>query len=355
MARNSRPPRSPKIASPWWQSAFPWVFFGICGALLTSMLPTVLSEINPNLIPFQTQTDDLPPTAVIPLWRSSFETDFPGDEWIAGTAETFSPTGEPLPEQASQWSIISSEPSLVSSATPKPIEGERLYKGWINRPTANTLPHASYPQVMLDKNPQYLQNLGRPVVTRFYVWADWDSGQINPDQWLNLIKLDSKSRQQPIILGMRGSLNQLELLGVGDKDQFSKGDGWEVIAPTEEVFLPLRQWVQFTIYVDYLQQQLVMWLNGVPIFHANGGALKNQDASGNADYLQTLNWGLEASSTLAQGTVYNDNLQVWLAADPTGADYREPQSPYEKSSLKEFMELPPDAPPEVRELLESER
>ncbi|MEB3160347.1 MAG: hypothetical protein VKL20_02670, partial [Synechocystis sp.] len=259
---------SPKQRKPLLQRLLPWIITGIVGIFLLSMVPNFWPGLIPALttLNLSNETDSPPPSDLetLPLWRSSFEGDFPGTEWPPAQSATFSPTGQSLPDAPSQWAIITPAPKDPV----QPIDGDRLYKGWINRATQDGTPHFSYPGINLENNPDYLQHVTQPIALRFYVWVDWDGINVQDTDWLNLMEFGGKSGLRSVSLGMRGSLNQLELFNVGPLGGFANGDGWEVIAPTETVSLPLRQWVKFTIYVDYQQPILVVWMDEVPIFQA---------------------------------------------------------------------------------------
>lgn len=342
--QTSRPPRSARPSKPWLLRLLPWLVAGMVGVFVISMVPNFW----PDLIPSLLSTDEAktpPPLETMPLWQSSFEGEFPGKEWPPAQSATFSPTGQALPNADSQWAVITPTPKDAV----KPVDGDRLYKGWINRAKSDGTPHFSYPGINLDNNPDYLQRVTQPIAMRFYVWADWDGMNAQSSDWLNLVEFGGKSGLRSISLGMRGSQNKLELFNVGAFGEFNKGNGWEVIAPTETVSLPLRQWVRFTVYVDYQQPLLVVWMNEVPIFRANGGNLRSSD--GTVPYLLTAHWGLQGAGTLKTATVYNDHLQLWSLSGPMMDFAQEPKSPYEKSRMEQLMELPPDAPPEIRNAL----
>ncbi len=267
---------------------------------------------------------------------------FPAQNGPPLNRQPFPPPANPSPTPIVNGPL-SPRPQTITSP---PIDGDRLYKGWINRAKKDGTPHFSYPGINLQDNPDYLQNVSQPVAMRFYVCVDWDGVNVQATDWLNLVEFGGKSGLRSISLWMRGSFNALELFNVGPLGEFAKGGGWEVIAPTETVSLPLRQWVQFTVYVDYQQPLLVVWMDDVPIFRANGGNLQSTD--GTTPYLLTAHWGLQGAGTLKNATVYNDHLQLWSLPSPL-VDFRQaPRSPYEKTRQEKLMELPPDAPPEVR-------
>lgn len=345
-ARRNRPrPRfaqSPKATKPLIQRLLPWLIVGGVTVFLLSMVPNIWPGLVPTFLNNVADTPPPPPLETVPLWQSSFEGDFPGTEWPPAQSATFSPSGQPLANADSQWAIITPTPNDKIT----PIDGDRLYKGWINQAKKDGTPHFSYPGINLENNPDYLQNVNHPVALRFYVWVDWDGANAKATDWLNLVEFGGKSGLRSISLGMRGALNALELFNVGPLGEFAKGSGWEVIAPTETVSLPLRQWVKFTVYVDYQQPLLVVWMDDVPIFRANGGNLKSTD--GTTPYLLTAHWGLQGAGTLKNATVYNDHLQLWSLSTPLVDFRQEPRSPYEKTRQEKLMELPPDAPPEVK-------
>jgi hypothetical protein len=174
-------------------------------------------------------------------------------------------------------------------------------------------------------NPAYFSRPPKPLVNQFYVWVDWDNLSLSSQDWLNLVTLANNETGVGVSLRVRGPKNQLELVEAGSQGGFEQGDGWEVIAPTESVNLPLRRWVKLTILVDYERPLLVVWLDDVPIFRANGGRLQPQAQS--SPYLWRAHWGLTGAARVKKARVYNDDIRIWALPEPLRAIASPPTPP----------------------------
>jgi hypothetical protein len=68
-----------------------------------------------------------------------------------------------------------------------------------------------------------------------------------------------------------------------------------------------------TVYLDYTQSLLVVWMNKTPIFQANGGSLLQARQS---PYLVRAHWGLAPAPTAGSARLYNDAIALWTLEAP---------------------------------------
>ena len=270
------------------------------------------------------------PTA-IPIWYSSFEKGFPGEwfTWDSPAYKTgmFSRNGQPTGYRQSYWTILNQKQAQTENI--RPIQGNHLYKGLITGPETDGQNHRAYPVLHLEEaNPEYVSQRPIPVVNRFYTWVDWDRSKAKNTDWMHFLTLGNNPQWQVVTMSMVGPQGRLELAHIGEFNQFKNGNGWETInGVIYPIYMPLRQWVRFTVYVDYQQPLMVVWMDGQPIFRANGGNLRQLQNS--TLHLLRAHWGLYANPEVSNGKQYNDSIQIWGLTKPLSNFAKEPLSPYD--------------------------
>ena len=291
-------------------------------------LPTVIDNWDEE--GFSSPTLVVDANQAIPLWFSGFENGFPG-EWLYWRNwnylyRIFSRDGRATGYRQAHWTILDREQALKAKI--KPIEGDHLYKGWIVDAETDGKSHRAYPILHLeDAQKDYTKQPPMPIVNRFYVWADWDTRQVGKTDWMHFLTLGNNPQWQVSTMSMVGPNSTLELAHVGKLNGFAEGNGWENLTDIPAIAMPLRQWVRFTVYVDYQKPLMVVWMDGQPIFRANGGTLRPTGKS--TPYLLRAHWGMYAKATLNNGVQYNDSIQIWGLPKPLTRFTEEPISPYD--------------------------
>ncbi len=277
-----------------------WAWRGVVGTVL---LAGVVAQAQPQ---------------AIPVWFSGFENGWPGGEWLNWSGN------RPDQPGTSSWTILNAAQAAAEGVTP--VEGTHVYKGWINSAASSS--HRPYPGVSFDSihgggNPDFPNGVPSPFVNRFYVWMDWQPSQVSGFGWMSYLTLSNNVDWRVTTMSSITPADRLELAHVGPYGGFDAGNGWERL---QNVYMPSRQWVRFTVYTDYRAGYDVqyVWMDGVPVFRANGG---NIDQT--TDYLLRAHWGLYASGNVPSGTMYNDSIQIWTLTEPWTEFAYEPPSPYE--------------------------
>ncbi|MEB3174252.1 MAG: hypothetical protein VKN60_03550 [Cyanobacteriota bacterium] len=310
--RRLRPPGVPE-PKPWGERLtqfWGWFLLLVTVGLLLSLIPEPLTELGLN--PWASPT---PETGRLSqsLWRSGFETGFPG-EWLTRRQTkqpqaTFQAGGKLSNSGPARWTILN--PAQVGLTGITAPEGKHIYAGQLTQ-AQETPPPAPYPVLEMEvANPAYLAAEPKPLVNQFYVWLDWPKP--GAGEGVALMTLAAAEDWQGVSLRVSGAKGELELVGAGPLGGFKTGDGWEIIAPLEPVYLPRRRWVKMTVYLDYAEPLLVVWMNETPIFQANGGSLLQARQS---PYLVRAHWGLAPAPTASQARLYNDAIALWTLEAP---------------------------------------
>lgn len=229
----------------------------------------------------------------------------------------------------SGWAIIDNAQAAVDGVPA--LEGGHMYKGWVN--SASSSSHRAYPVVHLDQasgggNPDFPNGVPSPMVNKFHVYMDWDSGAYPAWSWVSLFTLCNNTTWNVITGSMLSPGDLLELAHVGGYGDFDEGNGWERIGGN--TYMPANEWTSFTVYADFRPEYdiLYVWMNGEPILRANGGEV-DQDS----DYLKRAHWGLYASGQISDAVMYNDSIQLWTLTKPWTDFSTPPPSPYESQPM----------------------
>jgi len=301
-----------------WGQIWGWLLLTITVGLLLSLIPEYWAH--------RGGASHQPVAAKqgTPLWRSGFEQGWPREWRSRPGGMTDEAPGEPAAHQPSSGKILGKQEAQTQGVSVP--QGNYIYQAQITASTT-ARPHRIGPVLAMEMvNPSYFTRPPKPLVNQFYVWVDWDNPSLSSQDWLNLVTLANNTTGVGVSLRVRGPKNQLELVEAGSQGGFKQGDGWEIIAPTESVNLPLHRWVKLTILVDYERPLLVVWLDGVPIFRANGGQLQPQAQS--SPYLWRAHWGLTGASGLKKARVYNDDIRIWALPEPLTAIASPPTPPH---------------------------
>ncbi len=267
---------------------------------------------------FQVNVNQLSLEGVTPIWHSGFEEGYVIGQWHAHT-QNYSDTGQLLPDKSSMWTVISAQQAASEGVAV--VEGDRIYKGLIY----NTAPtnHRPYPVIHVDEVSQnYLNVPAKPLVNRFYVWADWNP-DVTRNDWQHLVTYANKDNWGTVLVLVIDSRNRVRLNHLqAPLGGYQEGNGWEYVnSPT----MPLRQWVRFTTYLDYQQGVMYVWMNGQLIIRARGGRLND----GPSHHLLRAHWGLYAGGYTDNSVQYNDSIQLWTLDQPISDPTIEPLSPYD--------------------------
>lgn len=195
---------------------------------------------------FQVNVSQLPLEGVTPIWHSGFEKGYAIGEWHSYN-QNYSDTGEPLPGRGSMWTVLSAQQAAAEGVAV--VEGDRIYKGLIY----NTAPtnHRPYPVIHVDEvSKNYVNVPVKPIVNRFYVWADWNP-DVTRNDWQHLVTYANKDNWGTVLVLVINSHNRVQLNHLqAPLGGYGGGNGWEYVNPAT---MPLRQWVRFTTYLDYQQ------------------------------------------------------------------------------------------------------
>ncbi len=244
------------------------------------------------------------------VWHSSFEADWPADY------TAYYPS-RPHETATSGWDIIDADQAAAEGVSQVP-HGDRLYKGWINGPASAS--HRAYPVV------HFNEEVPSPFVNRFYVWLDWDLD----GRWMHFLTLSNTADWQVVTMSQLGQ-GHLELAHVGpwSNAAFEAGEGKTNVGLAFKD-MPLRQWVRFTVYMDFREEydHMYAWKDGELFFKANGGNV-DQDS----EFLKRAHWGLYASGDTPGGVQYNDSIQIWTLDEPWTDFTQEPPSPWDGEGI----------------------
>ncbi len=298
------------------------------GTYTIAVEPSQVKDTNGNAIASQTLGTfkaSVFDSTGIPLWKSGFENGFPGEEWRNWDPGYYSETGEFNGFHNSNWTILDKSQAAADGVTVN--EGDHIYKGWINGPDSEL--HRAYPLIYGDDvNPEYPNGLPSPVVNRFYAWMDWDPSSVSSSEWMHFATFGNDTRWNVTTMSAKGPQGKLELAHVGNINEFAQGKGWERL---NDAYMPLREWVRFTVYIDYVTDLMYVWMDGKPIFRANGGTIDYDGPSDTADTPNLLraHWGLYGPGSLDTGVQYNDSIQLWQLPKSLTDFSQEPLSPYD--------------------------
>jgi len=227
------------------------------------------------------------------VWKSGFEEGFPG-EWFSYDTGAYSPSGAMPPGRVSAWTI-------VDDGGGEPVyDGEHSYVGWISGDSdAN---HRAYPVLHTD--------LPTPLINSFMVYLDANYSEMSVTEW--------------IALGTWGNADDhgggewaLHTMSVRDRMlefAHTTPHSGEYIGPLPKPDFPVGRWVRLTVYVHYQGTDgfVQVWQDGVPMLRAQVSALTRAPGT----KLSRAHWGMYASPTLRQGTLYNDEIQIWTLDTP---------------------------------------
>jgi hypothetical protein len=235
------------------------------------------------------------------VWESGFETGFPG-EWSGYDNGSWSPDGNMPAGRVSAWTI-------VDRASGEPVlEGDHAYRGWITAAAGDS--HRAYPGI-------HDHVYATPLVNTFWVYLDVDTDRLGGGDWVHFGTWGNWT----------GTDGQWALHTMSMRDrrvEFAHTDPFlgEWIGPSPAPDFPLRQWVRFTVYIDYAGTTgfVQAWQDGVPILRADVSQL----AAHPGDSLITAHWGMYAAAAVDHGTQYNDAIRLWALDAPLSDLQTEP-------------------------------
>ena len=259
------------------------------------------------------------------VWYSGFEQGWPGGEYLE-----YYPS-QPGETDTSGWAILDAEQAAAEGVTVP--EGRHIYKGWINKTLDKS--HRAYPVVHFDRasggtNADFPEGVPSPFVTRFYVWLDWPGDEVHEFAWMHFLTLSNTTRWNVVTLSTLGNGQVVPAhVGPWSPEAFEAGNGMTAVGDGW-LNMPLRQWVRFTVYVDYRDEydHMYVWKDGELIFKANGGNIDQQ-----SPFLKRAHWGLYASGNVPGGVQYNDAIQIWTLDAPWKDFSKEPPSPWDGEGI----------------------
>jgi len=177
-------------------------------------------------------------------------------------------------------------------------------KGWITGPTSTADPdgpnHRGYPTIQLWKLPG--GGFRRSVIIDLSVWVD---AALRPGEWLSLATLsaDASDHWARVVTVNVGPDGHLSLFHVP-----RQGEGKPVQANTTTLF-PLRQWVHIRMEVDFSRRgAIAVWQDGRLVTTAG--------IEGGHGRLEQAHFGIYASPSVTNATVYNDDLSIRQVRGP---------------------------------------
>jgi hypothetical protein len=182
--------------------------------------------------------------------------------------------------------------------------GRLASKGWITAATGAGDPdgpnHRGYPTVQLWK----LRGGGfrRSVIVDLFVWVD---AALRPGEWLSLATLsaDASNRWDRVVtlnLGPDGRLGLFHVPRVGEGLP---------LQPNTATRFPLRQWVKLRMELDFAPRgAIAVWQDGRLITAAR--------VEGGRGRLEQAHFGIYASPSVTNATVYNDDLSIRQVRGP---------------------------------------
>jgi len=237
----------------------------------------------------------------IPAWSSGFENGFPG-EWLNYDNGSYSSDGTMPAGRVSAWTIID-----TSSSEPI-FNGDYGYKGWIVAAADDS--HRAYPVIHTD--------IATPAVNTFMVYLDADYSQMGSSEWIHFGTWGNEDDQGNGTWALHTMSVRDSKLEFAHTDPFSG----EYIGPQPHPDFPLRQWVRFTVYLLYENNQgfVQVWQDGVPMLRADVSALATYPGT----KLTRAHWGMYASKETTQGIQYNDDIHIWTLNEPLNDLSKEP-------------------------------
>jgi hypothetical protein len=148
------------------------------------------------------------------------------------------------------------------------------------------------------------------VVSTWWAWLDtpYDFGS---GRWFSWYTVNGSCdyTEEVITLGLSDSTRQIRSEHIPDSG------GLITYAPNAPTF-PLRAWTRFTVYLNYYQGVMRVWLNGAKVFDAT--------FTRPSHLLCQWHWGNYASSDNYDITLYEDDMSVWKLTKPLKNTNREP-------------------------------
>lgn len=244
--------------------------------------------------------------AAQPVWQSSFEKGFPGNEWLDFDAGAFAPQGTLPMNRTSAWTIVnrrSGEPVYT---------GDHAYKGWITGSSSDS--HRAYPVIHAD--------IPTPLVNTFMVYLDADFSRMSRDEWIHFA---TWGNHDPVTQTGQWALHTMAVRNRRLEFAHVSPFSGEYIGPARRADFPLRRWVRLTAYVYYQGAGgfVQVWQDGAPMLRARVSQLAQHPGT----RLRTAHWGLYASGTVDQGVQYNDDIRICTLDKPLIDLVREPVCP----------------------------
>jgi hypothetical protein len=231
------------------------------------------------------------------VWSSSFETGFPGEEWLHYDNGSYSPDGSLPDGRVSAWTIVTAEGSVA------PRDGDHMYKGWIIDSASEN--HRAYPGIHAE--------IPTPMVNTFWVYLDVDYSRMSSSDWVHFGTWGNAGSWALHTMAVRN-----QLIEFAHTQPFLG----EYIGPLPREEFPLRQWVRFTVYAHYEGHQgfVQMWQDGVPMLRGNIPILNNHPGT----ELQRAHWGMYANPAMNHGVQYNDAITICTLTAPLDDLHTEP-------------------------------
>jgi len=251
-----------------------------------------------------------------------WEDDYDGINWLDGNNDGVNEWHSYNENTAgADWSIINKSQAELEGVDITGVLGDKLYKGEITATSPSS--HRAYPLTHLDdegygEQPEFTEGIPSPMVNQWYVW--WDPENIDLDgKWMHFATWSNNPDW---------NVNTLTVIDGGTEPyilDIQSGDKLKQVQYHANRAVPTKQWIRFTVYIDYGYENgggtdndgiMAVWMNGTLIATGTGNHLDPDNIATGSPYLKRAHWGLYASGNCDRGIWYEDENKIWNLYSP---------------------------------------